>query len=67
MEDKSLPVRELQEVLQAEDQAGSARRKLIKRVALAGLPVVLATVRGRNAWAAQSTSAGTSANPSATG
>jgi len=63
MEDKSLPVRELQET--PDERANLDRRKVIKRTALVGLPLVLATVRGRNAWGSTlAGSATTSANPS---
>jgi hypothetical protein len=40
------------------------RRAFLRRAAIAGLPVVLASVRGRTAWARQDGSASCSPNPS---
>jgi hypothetical protein len=67
MADNSLPERALaaKTEVSAVDQD---RRRALKRVALVGLPVVLATVRGRTAWAADPTpSCRASANMSSCG
>ncbi len=57
MADKSLPERDLRPVVEAAEaksEVDTDRRQMLRRVAigsLAGLPVVLASVCGRNAWA----------------
>jgi hypothetical protein len=56
MADNSLPARDLPEPSSPiEDVNDDERRKFLRRAALAGLPVVLATVRGRTVFAAGQT------------
>jgi hypothetical protein len=62
MADKGLP----DQVLSDEQESiASERRAFLRRAALAGLPVLLASVRARTAWAQDTTGSPTgSANPS---
>jgi len=55
MADKNLPVENLPvvHVAQPSDEALAARRAFLRRAALAGLPVLIATVPGRTVWARQ--------------
>jgi hypothetical protein len=62
MADKSLPTPDLH--LAPERRAQEERRALLRRAAI-GLPVILATVHGRTAWARQNGSAACSGTPSA--
>jgi hypothetical protein len=55
MADNSLPQRDLSEPVPAVEKVNDERRKLFVRAALAGLPVVLATVKGRTVFASPST------------
>jgi hypothetical protein len=56
MADKSLPDRDLSEASSSiEGVNNDDRRKFLRRAALAGLPVVLATVRGRTVFASGQT------------
>jgi hypothetical protein len=56
MADKSLPDRDLSEASSSiESVKDDDRRKFLRRAALAGLPVVLATVKGRTVFASQLT------------
>jgi hypothetical protein len=56
MADKSLPDRDLSEPTSPiETVNDDDRRKFLRRAALAGLPVVLATVRGRTVFASGQT------------
>jgi hypothetical protein len=51
MADKSLPDRDLQPLPATSARLSAERRELLRRAALVGLPVFLATVQGRTAWA----------------
>jgi len=57
MADNSLPHHDLPEATAptAAEVSDDERRKFLRRAALAGLPVVLATVRGRTVFASQLT------------
>jgi len=56
MADKSLPDHDLSEpTVATPGVSDDERRKFLRRAALAGLPVVLATVRGRTVFAGQLT------------
>jgi len=56
MADNSLPERDLSEATSSGEQVSDdERRRFLRRAALAGLPVVLATVRGRTVFASQLT------------
>jgi len=56
MADNTLPERDLPASSSTiEDVKDDERRKFLRRAALAGLPVVLATVRGRTVFAAGQT------------
>ena len=62
MVDKGLPDQALSE---KRESIASERRAFLRRAALAGLPVLLASVRARTAWAQDTTGSTTgSANPS---
>jgi hypothetical protein len=60
MADNSLPDRDLSKLSSAVEEVSDERRKFMRRAALAGLPIVLATVRGRTVFA----SGGTASCPS---
>ena len=54
MADNTLPERDLPASSSTiEDVKDDERRKFLRRAALAGLPIVLATVRGRTVFAGQ--------------
>jgi hypothetical protein len=56
MADNTLPERDLSATSSSiEDVKDDERRKFLRRAAIAGLPVVLATVRGRTVFASQLT------------
>ena len=56
MADNSPPDRDLPEATAPTAEVGDEeRRKFLRRAALAGLPVILATVRGRTVFASQKT------------
>jgi len=56
MADNSLPDHDLPEATaSAVEVSDDERRKFLRRAVLAGLPVVLATVRGRTVFASQKT------------
>jgi hypothetical protein len=56
MADNTLPERDLSAASSSiEDVKDDERRKFLRRAAIAGLPVVLATVRGRTVFASQLT------------
>jgi len=56
MADNSLPDRDLPEATAPlAEVSDDERRKFLRRAALAGLPVVLATVRGRTVFASRLT------------
>jgi hypothetical protein len=64
MVDKGLPEQALSD---EQESIASERRAFLRRAALAGLPVLLASVRARTAWAQETTgSTAGSANPSST-
>ena len=68
MADNSLPERDLSQVPEAAKNVDDERRAFLRRAAVAGLPVVLATVRGRTVFASQTTaSCPASANMSSCG
>ena len=65
MADNSLPERELskpESQAQKSDAVDTDRRAFMGRAAIAALPVVLATVRGRSVYAAGTASCPASAN-----
>jgi hypothetical protein len=67
MADNSLPNRELSKAESAapkSDAVDTDRRKFMGRAAIAALPVVLATVRGRSVYATGTASCPASANMS---
>jgi hypothetical protein len=51
MADNSLPDRDLSKPVAPPADVNDERRKFMRRAALAGLPVVLASVRGRTVFA----------------
>jgi hypothetical protein len=51
MADNTLPDRDLSEPTPPVDKVNDVRRTLLIRTALVGLPVILATVRGRTVFA----------------
>jgi len=51
MADNSLPDRDLPESASSPEDVSDERRTFLRRAAIAGLPVVLATVRGRTVFA----------------
>ena len=53
MADNSLPDRDLSKTSAPIEDVNGDRRKFVRRAALAGLPIVLATVRGRTVFASQ--------------
>jgi hypothetical protein len=56
MADNSLPDHDLPEAtVPPAEVSDDERRKFLRRAALAGLPVILATVRGRTLFASQQT------------
>ena len=56
MADNTLPERDLSATSSSiEDVKDDERRKFLRRAAIAGLPVVLATVRGRTVFASHLT------------
>jgi hypothetical protein len=64
MVDKGLPEQALSD---EQESIASERRAFLRRAALAGLPVLLASVRARTAWAQETAGSTTgSANPSST-
>jgi hypothetical protein len=50
--DNSLPDGDLPAAPSAEETAATERRAFLKRAAIVGLPVILASVRGSTAWGA---------------
>ena len=55
MADNSLPDRDLSQPSAPIEDMNGDRRKFMRRAALAGLPIVLATVRGRTVFASGTT------------